>query len=337
MKNRILPTYSRVLIACSALLLFVSILLPVWRIELSAPQYPEGLVLQLYATKIAGDVDIINGLNHYIGMKTLHTEDFIEFKILPFILGLFGVFGLVTMYFAKRKLLFVLFGSFVIFGILAAVDFYRWNYDYGHNLDPNAAIRVPGMAYQPPLLGYKQLLNFGAYSIPDSGGWMLIATGLLLLVAVLKETALLSIFRKKTKALALLLLMFALFSCAGDKAVPIKLNSDNCDFCKMGIADGKCGAEIITRKGRVYKFDDISCMVHYCKENHDTEIKAHYIHDYNQKNTLILAETAYFISGTSVKTPMHGQVIGFSNPTEAKEFEARFNAKPIKWEQVLGK
>ena len=134
-----------------------------------------------------------------------------------------------------------------------------------------------------------------------------------------------------------ILLMFALFSCAGDKAVPIKLNSDNCDFCKMGIADGKCGAEIITRKGRVYKLDDISCMVHYCKENHDMEIKAHYIHDYNQENMLIPAESAYFISGTSVKTPMHGQVIGFSNPTEAKEFEARLNAKPIKWEQVLGK
>ena len=50
-----------------------------WRIELEAPQYPEGLVLQLHANKIGGDVDIINGLNHYIGMATLHTENFFEF------------------------------------------------------------------------------------------------------------------------------------------------------------------------------------------------------------------------------------------------------------------
>ena len=70
---------------------------------------------------------------------------------------------------------------------MAMVDFYRWNYDYGHDLDPSAAIKVPGMAYQPPIFGYKQLLNFGAYSIPDIGGWLFIAAGLFLLIAVLKE------------------------------------------------------------------------------------------------------------------------------------------------------
>ena len=80
-----------------------------------------------------------------------------------------------------------IFISYILFVVLAAIDFYRWNYEYGHNLDPNAAIKVPGMAYQPPLIGYKQLLNFGAYSIPDTGGWFLTACGLLLLFIVLKE------------------------------------------------------------------------------------------------------------------------------------------------------
>lgn len=63
----------------------------------------------------------------------------------------------------------------VLFSILALVDFYRWEYAYGHNLDPHAAIQVPGMTYQPPLIGYKQLLNFGAYSYPHGGGWFYIA------------------------------------------------------------------------------------------------------------------------------------------------------------------
>ena len=67
------------------------------------------------------------------------------------------------------------------------VDFYRWNYNYGHNLDPNAAIIVPGMSYQPPLIGYKQLLNFGAYSMPATGGMLFITTGILLLLVVLIE------------------------------------------------------------------------------------------------------------------------------------------------------
>lgn len=48
---------------------------------------PEGLGLSIYANKLGGDVDIINGLNHYIGMKTLHAEEFIEFTVLPYIIG----------------------------------------------------------------------------------------------------------------------------------------------------------------------------------------------------------------------------------------------------------
>lgn len=66
-------------------------------------------------------------------------------------------------------------------------DFWRWEYNYGHNLNPNAAIIVPGMAYQPPLIGYKKLLNFGAYSVPDTGGLIFIGVGLLLLTAVIIE------------------------------------------------------------------------------------------------------------------------------------------------------
>ena len=79
------------------------------------------------------------------------------------------------------------FGFFVAFGTLAMIDFWRWEYNYGHNLDPSAAIIVPGMAYQPPLLGFKQLLNFGAYSIPDIGGWFLLISGVLMGTAVFIE------------------------------------------------------------------------------------------------------------------------------------------------------
>ena len=54
-------------------------------------------------------------------------------------------------------------------------DFWKWGYDYGHRLDPHAAIKVPGMSYQPPIIGSKQLLNFHATSWPDVGGWIAIA------------------------------------------------------------------------------------------------------------------------------------------------------------------
>jgi copper chaperone NosL len=67
------------------------------------------------------------------------------------------------------------------------VDFYRWEYEYGHDLDPAAAIIVPGMAYQPPLIGYKQLLNFSAWSWPDVGGYLLVGTALLLVAGSVIE------------------------------------------------------------------------------------------------------------------------------------------------------
>ncbi len=74
---------SKALLLIAAIALVISLFVPIWCIYLDAPQYPEGLSLQIWAGAIAGDVDIINGLNHYIGMKTLHTGDFIEFTVLP--------------------------------------------------------------------------------------------------------------------------------------------------------------------------------------------------------------------------------------------------------------
>jgi len=185
MKNDTLSMPQRILIFLSGILLVAVLFVPLWQIELNVPQYPEGLVLKMYPHKIGGNVDVINGLNHYIGMKTLHTEDFIEFTILPYIVGFFALFCFVVLFLKKQKWLTVLFTLFVIFGIIAMIDFWRWEYAYGHDLNPEAPIQVPGMAYQPPLIGYKQLLNFGAYSIPDVGGILFILVGLLLLVALL--------------------------------------------------------------------------------------------------------------------------------------------------------
>jgi len=174
-----LSAVHRILLILSGLALVAVIFLPIWRIELDAAQYPEGLELQIYSNKLAGQVDIINGLNHYIGMKTLHAEDFIEFKVLPYIILFFALAFLLTGFVQNRKLL--------LFGVAALVDFYIWEYNYGHQLDPSAPIKVPGMSYQPPLIGYKQLLNFGAYSIPDIGGWIFILCGIILAFCTVRE------------------------------------------------------------------------------------------------------------------------------------------------------
>lgn len=181
-----MSSLQRLLIGLCGLTLVAVIFLPIWRIELDAAQYPEGLELQIYSYKLAGQVEIINGLNHYIGMKTLHESDFIEFTVLPYVIGFYALFFLLVAIVNKRKLLYFLFFSFLLFGVVAMVDFYIWEYNYGHNLDPDAPIKVEGMSYQPPLIGYKELLNFGAYSIPDVGGWIFILCGVILAYCTVK-------------------------------------------------------------------------------------------------------------------------------------------------------
>lgn len=324
---------SKLLLVIAGISLVITIFIPIWRIELSAPQYPEGLVMLIYANKLGGDVEIINGLNHYIGMQTLHAENFIEFSILRYIIGFFAIVCFVVAIAGRKKLLNILLGTFITFGGVAMIDFYRWEYNYGHELDPNAAIIVPGMAYQPPLIGYKVLLNFGAYSIPDVGGWLFIVSGILMVIAVLLETGWIARFGKKKPAqLAIFTFCATLLSCAGSGPEPIKLNSDNCDHCKMTITDGRFGTELITPKGRIYKFDDLSCLVEYMKSNPD--VKSVYVHNCLKKSIFIPAETAWFVKSESLRSPMGGNTGAFASEKEAKEFAAASGAKVQNWEAV---
>ncbi len=198
MKTNPLQKLTRILLAVCGISLIVAIFVPLWSIYLQAPQYPEGLSMFLWPNKITGEYEIINGLNHYIGMKTIHEEDFWEFKVLPYALGFFAALCFLAAALNKRKYLYIVTALFIVFGIAFMVDFWLWEYDYGHNLDPNAAIVVPGMSYQPPLFGFKQLLNFGAYSYPNVGGGIMMGVAVILIILAFieyrntkKETAIL--------------------------------------------------------------------------------------------------------------------------------------------------
>ena len=328
-----LGTLSKVLLIVAAALLVTSIFTPIWRIELDAPQYPEGLALLIYANKLAGDVDIINGLNHYIGMKTLHAEEFIEFTVLPYIIGFYALFSFLVVFINKKKALYILFAAFVLFGIVAMVDFWRWEYNYGHNLDPSAAIIVPGMAYQPPLIGFKQLLNFGAYSIPDLGGWLFIASGLLMGISFTVESKILKRFKKAKGITPILVVSFlALSSCINPKSEPIKLNKDKCDNCGMTITDPKFAAELVTKKGRVYKYDELKCMLNYRKDNlAKLEAAQYYVSNFLADNGLLSIETVFLIKGEELNSPMGGNMAAFNNKTTAYEYATKYKATLVNW------
>jgi copper chaperone NosL len=180
---------ARLLTAIASIALLGLFLVPIWRIELAAPQYPEGLGMQIGIGSIRGlkpnDLDNINGLNHYIGMKRISPSTIPELRIIPWVVGGLVLLGLVAAATASRKALYVWLGSFALAGAGGLWDFWRWEFDYGHNIDyAHAIIKIPGMNYQPPLIGVKQLLNFTAVSWPDVGGWLALAAFILGVVAV---------------------------------------------------------------------------------------------------------------------------------------------------------
>lgn len=319
---------------CSITLIFV-LFVPMWRIDLVAPQYPEGLFLQIFPHKLGGDVEIINGLNHYIGMKTLHTSDFWEFRILPFIIAGLSFLGILVAVIRKRLFFYGWVIVYILFGVLAMYDFYRWEYNYGHNLDPNAAIVVPGMAYQPPLIGYKQLLNFGAYSFPDIGGYLFITVGILMLSGVLFEYRL----SRKSKTALLLLWMpvlMTLQSCSTE-VQPIRFGSDACSFCKMVISDPRYGAELITPKGKVYKFDDVKCLIGYIKQTKQSHTLAGtvYVVDYAQTKNLYGIETMQLLKSHLLSSPMGGNIAAFSNADSLNRLKDTLSGEIVLWKDLV--
>lgn len=175
---------NRILTLIAVLSLIPAFFTPLWQISLWAPQYPEGLNMKIWLDHLSGNVDQINGVNHYIGMRHIGDEMFPEFSFLVYVIGGLIVLGLAAVLIARRWSLYAFLGLISLFGIAVLADMYRWGYQYGHNLDPKAAIKVEGMSYQPPLIGYKELLNFLAYSGPDTGSWILMGGVVLLLLAV---------------------------------------------------------------------------------------------------------------------------------------------------------
>jgi copper chaperone NosL len=337
MNSRLKP-YSRIVAIICSLGLVTVLLVPLWRIELSAPQYPEGLALKIYPHKLGGDVEVINGLNHYIGMRTLHAKDFIEFTVLPYIIGILAIFGLLSAW-VNRKWFFVSWVIFfIVFGIVAMADFYRWEYNYGHNLDESAAIKVPGMAYQPPLIGYKKLLNFGAYSIPDIGGWIFIAVGVLLVFALfieLRRTVKITKgFEIKTTVI-ILLMPFILAACnKGPKA--IQYGTDGCDFCKMTITDKRFGCELITQKGKIYKFDDMHCINAFLGSRFidSADIAEIYLVDFSRPGIFISSEESFLLKSEDLRSPMGGNIAAFKEKDSMAKFILQYPGESLSWKDL---
>ena len=182
---------SKILMIVGSLLLLGLFAFPLWNITLEAPQYPIPLGMDIYINKFADtnefDIKNINLMNHYVGMQYI-PESIPEFKIFPVVIGIMSVLGILVGFIGKHKWFLGWFILMSVLGIAGMYDFYLWEYDYGHNLDPKAIMKFTNpdgsiMGFQPPLLGSKDILNFKAHSYPRIGAYFMFTGMLLTLVA----------------------------------------------------------------------------------------------------------------------------------------------------------
>ncbi|MEQ9286750.1 MAG: hypothetical protein RIG77_07565 [Cyclobacteriaceae bacterium] len=182
---------SNALMVCGALLLLSLFVLPLWNITLEAPQYPDAIGMDIWISKITdhnpNDIKNINLMNHYVGMKEIpgHLP---EFDIFPWVIATMSILGVAIGFIGNNKLYVVWFVIMVILGLIGMYDFYLWEYDYGHTLKETAAIKFTNpdgspMAYQPPLIGSKVILNFKAISKPMTGAYLMFSGMFLSIVA----------------------------------------------------------------------------------------------------------------------------------------------------------
>lgn len=167
---------SRLLLAALTVPLLLTFLFPLWRISMNAPQYPQGLSMDIYTWTVEGghdgrDVAEINTLNHYIGMHTITRDELRDLEWIPF--AIVGI-ALLTLRAALLGTVRTMIDLSMIAGFVLAVAFARFVWmlwQFGHHLDPKAPFKVE--PFMPVVFGSKQIANFLTHSMPQLGSLLL--------------------------------------------------------------------------------------------------------------------------------------------------------------------
>lgn len=285
------------------------------------------------------DLDNLNGLNHYIGMKAISADAFPALIIMPWVVGTFVLLALIVSAVGRRSPLLVWLTGLALAGVAGFAEFYRWSYNYGHDLAPDAIIKVPGMTYQPPLLGSKQLLNFTATSWPDIGGWLAVAAFVIAFVAwwpnlraqsvVAQSTA---FVRRAGHAAAAIALLLVVAACGATKIPAIEYGKADCAVCHMRIVDIRYGGAVVTAKGKVNQFESIECLANYTITV--TGLRSVFVTDFDHPGTLVDAATARFVRKNGPAGEMGSNLVALSTATDSASIHQRFGAVALSWADV---
>jgi copper chaperone NosL len=330
---------SRIILALAGLMLVVMYVAPLWRIELEAPQYPEGLGLHIMIDDIQGisefDLMKINQLNHYIGMQKIVPDAIPELKIMPWLIAGLIALALLASITGSRKLFTLWVSVFMLILLVGLVDFWLWEYDYGHNLDlETAAIKVPGMSYQPPLIGSKQLLNFRAISWPALGGWIAVLSCLTGMIMWWRTRPARTPKSSKSPVVAAALLALTITACTPGPE-EFHFGDDIGAHCRMPIMDARFASQVVLDTGKVVKFDSIECLTGWLAAQNGPEIHSIWVSDGLGSETLIPAQQAVFVQHDAIRSPMGGGLIAFASESDARTALPDVDALTLRsWEDI---
>jgi hypothetical protein len=179
-KRFLLPS---VILVAASVILFISIFFPYWKLTLFAPQYPGGLQASMYVNRLAGDIQEIDGLNHYIGMKPMD-----EAAVLERTLSVFMIIGLALLiagavYVHSPIALFLCLPA-VFYPAFFLGDLYFWMRTFGTNLNPHAPLSSAIKPFVPPIIGVGQIAQFKTVATWETGLYMSIAASVLILIGL---------------------------------------------------------------------------------------------------------------------------------------------------------
>lgn len=182
---------ARILFLSGVILLSGLYIFPVWKISLVVPQYPKEIFIRIWISKLENGskkaMEIMNVLNHNIGMKNINPDAIPELKYFPWILGGLLLTGMIVPFMKNRSYRLIYLVLTLSLFMLAIYDFYLWEYNFGHDLAPDAPIQIDEGSFQPPLIGQKNIANFIVRSIPMIGTAFPVISLIVLSLAILKE------------------------------------------------------------------------------------------------------------------------------------------------------
>lgn len=173
-----------VLMIAAAVVLLASIFFPYWKMEMDAPQYPDGLEMTIYVNKVQGDVDEVDGLNHYIGMRPISEAGQFE-RSMSLIAIAALIMLVVAAIFVHNPCALALTWPVMLYPAIFLFDLWLWMREFGQDLDPSAPLSNIIEPFVPQILGSGQVAQFKTEAIWMPGLYMSFFASVLIVVGII--------------------------------------------------------------------------------------------------------------------------------------------------------